>query len=252
MATKPENNQTPEEQLLRLIEDQRPAGPAEAGVPASTMDDITLPEIKSSGGGFKSISRRIAVALGRSAGGNIIRVVNRLLVGIMVLLAAYMVWGFANASGLVIDKGPETGDGKIPPVPEQVQVDEYLSVINQRDIFNPPKVVVPVKTAAGDTRAQTDTPSVSPPPPAKKALEKARDNFKLVGITWEPAPPLAIIEDSAIQITRYLQEGETIETKVQIGEVPEIIKITAKQITKNKVILQYEQEETELAMKGGY
>lgn len=251
MATKPENNATPEEQLLRLIEDQRPAGAG--AVSASTADDITLPEIKPSGGGFKSVSRRIATAIGRSAGGNIIKAVNKLLVVVMVLLAAYIVWGAANASGVMPDKGPGDDRGITPTAWASADVGEYLSVINQRDIFNPLKAAV--KPVGTDTVAQTETPPVVPTPPARTALDEAKKHLKLLGIIWEPAPALATIDDVMnpdTPITRLLKEGETMDARAQLGEKVETIKLTIKQITRNKVVLQYEQEEAELIMKGGY
>lgn len=253
MATKPENNQTPEEQLLRLIEDQRPAGAG--AVSASTADDITLPEIKPSGGGFKSVSRRIAVALGRSAGGNIIKAVNKLLVVVMVLLAAYIVWGVANASGVMPDKGPGDDRGITPTAWASADVSEYLSVINQRDIFNPLKVVTPPRAGTSDRAAATETPPVAPVPPARTALDEARKHLKLIGIIWEPAPALVTIDEvfaPDTPITRLLKEGEILEARAQLGEKVETIKLTIKQITREKVILQYEQEEAELVMKGGY
>ena len=251
MANKPENNQTPEEQLLRLIEDQRPSGAG--AVSAATVDDITLPEIKPSGGGFKSVSRRIATALGRSAGGNVIKAVNRLLVGVMVLLAAYIVWGAANASGVMPDRGPGDDRGITPTTWASADVGEYLNVINQRDIFNPLKAAV-VKPVI-DNVATTETVPPPPVPPARTALDEAKKHLKLLGIIWEPAPALATIDDVMNPnepITRLLKEGEIMDVRAQLGEKVETIKVTIKQITREKVILQYEQEEAELVMKGGY
>ncbi|MFH1228220.1 MAG: hypothetical protein V1701_10010 [Planctomycetota bacterium] len=249
MAEKSGNNLTPEEQLLKLIEGH-PSDPT-ASVPISTSvasGEMLLPALKlAKSGGLKSAGRRLVGMMGVTpGGGGVIKLINRLLVTIMITLTGYLVWGFANATVPDVGKPPAPDGGNIAQPPENIDVAEYLKYIEARDIFNPPQIVTPPQKT--DVKAVTQTPEVVPQP-AKTVLNEATKHFKIVGINWDPAPPMVMIEDNidgTTQITHCLREGETFDTKVQVSEVPEKITITIKQITKEKIILQYEQEQSEI------
>ncbi|MFA5795506.1 MAG: hypothetical protein WC980_10635 [Candidatus Brocadiia bacterium] len=240
-------NLTPEEQLLKLIEGQstEQVSPAPAQTPTeASSNEITFPALKPANRG---IMRKMVGMLGLAPGGaGIVKLVNRLLVAIMIMMAGYVVWGFANASVPDVGKPPAPDEGILAQPPEIIDISKYLKDVEARDIFNPPKIVVaPPKT---DVTAKTLTPEVITPP-AKKALDEVAKHFKIVGITWEPAPPMVMIEDSIdnnTRITYCIQEGDSFDTKVQIGEVAEIIKITIKQVAREKITLQYEQEQSEI------
>jgi len=123
---------------------------------------------------------------------------------------------------------PASGDGASVNLMERVflkkAVSYYLEKIGGRDIFRMGTVQ---KATTGADGAQTGMKVTS-----AKILD-ATESLKLVGISWS-ANPDAIIEDTKETKTFFVKTGQ------KIGDV----KIQA--IFKDKVILSYEGEETEL------
>lgn len=239
MVAKSNNNLTPEEQLLNLIEDQKPAGPAPVSV-----EEVILPESKSAGNNLaKKLSSLISRASGRS---NLIKMVNRLLVAIMIMLTAYVAWGFANTTTTPIRDVDDKSEGKIISVPDTVDIARVFQMMNDRDIFNLP----PPKETATNTQTTTDVRAVvqNPPAPATPAKLKLSEaikggRIKWIGYSWQPAPPMIILMDDQAQSkdTFCLQQGDTIPIIIQLAEgKPERMEIKIRDITNSTIVLEYE------------
>jgi type II secretory pathway component PulC len=93
----------------------------------------------------------------------------------------------------------------------------YVEKVAQRDIFN----IEQKRTASASTRKSTGE------------IQEAVKNLKLVGISWSENPD-AMIEDSRAMRTFFVKRGQ------MLGE------FKVKAIYKDKVILEYNNEEIEL------
>lgn len=102
--------------------------------------------------------------------------------------------------------------------------DYYLDKVGKRDLFSLADEMARKKEAAFKEQAKQDR--LSP-------IQEVTEGFKLVGISWSDKPD-AIIEDTRLQKTYFVQRGHMIND----------VKIQA--IFRDKIILRYGTEEIEL------
>lgn len=231
MAT--ESKPTPEEQLLRLIE-----GPV-AG-------EVTEPEteVKKTPPALTARLKNIFLIISR--GGFNLKTINRLLVLGTVLLMVLLSWEFTatqpsyGADNLSIQPA---GPLKEIPVKEGYYYDEIVST---RNAFKPVEEVKPVVTPPVQT-PPPEQPRVETPPPKTK-LDEIINTLKLKGVSWDPVPPMAIIEDNNISYTHVLAVGETLKTKATIHGRTIEVQIKIKEIKRDNVVLSLENEEQTLVL----
>jgi hypothetical protein len=75
----------------------------------------------------------------------------------------------------------------------------------------------------------------------KTPIVEVLKKLKLIGVTWEPQPAIALIADD--KYIHCKKEGETFITKVEESGNTKDALIEIKEISKDKVILKYENEE---------
>jgi hypothetical protein len=104
-----------------------------------------------------------------------------------------------------------------PPLVAVRPVEDYLSEVEQRDLFNPVVARVappePAKPPEPNVVAAVKPPEPPPKPSAPAALDILREKaktLKLVGIMWGPVP-VVMIEDTAKNETLFLKEQDTID-----------------------------------------
>jgi type II secretory pathway component PulC len=205
-----EKKQTPEEKLLRLIEN-----------PGKDIKDV-LPRRR----GFRfnlAWIRNIRLPKGKLQPYLLfnLKTINKGLVVVSVLITLYLIIDF-------IKERPDLNqiyasevlghrrDIKTSARAELMNLADYLSQIERRDIFH----LVPLK------KEETI-------PTAKETLVSLSGNLKLVGIIWGKSPQ-AMIEDKQENKTMLLNQGD------------EIGKLKIRQILRDRVILGYEDQEMEL------
>lgn len=225
---------TPEEQLLRLIEGP---GSQETLVPGGETETETgKPRF-----GLGLRLRNAFSAMVR--GGLSLKTLNRFLVLITVGLVIYLAWEFAATQPTYDDTSLTARPaGEIKEIPEKHGWD-YTDVVSARNPFKPveekkvepPPVVQPPTT--------TTQPLVELPPRVSK-LAEIINSLKLKGVSWEPAPAIAIIEDSK-KNTYVVIQGKLFDIVVTTGEKAEI---KIKKISRDRVVLSYKNEEQELTL----
>ena len=205
-------NITPEEKLLKLIEN-----PNAAKIPKSPFRKIRF--------SFLAINRWLRVIKNIGSKERVeqlfnLQFVNKASFVATLVLTVYLVFDFIKARPDLADiyslhSGRQTKKAKIETA-SILNLSDYLSQINQRDIFH----LVSVKKE-------------QEPPKAKEVFSSLMSNFRLVGIIWGKFPQ-AMIEDKQENKTLILNPGD------------EIGKIKVKQILRDRVILGYEDLEMEL------
>ena len=163
-----------------------------------------------------------------------IKLVNRVLGLCILVLAVYFtndLYGSLNSLKVMPDLGfkPQEDvslEGAQSPSFIKKEASYYTEKVSQRDIFKMGK-----KEPIVEEVAPQETPAEIPVA-TSKIIEKTQ-NLRLVGISWSNNPD-AMIEDTKALSTFFVRRGQ------MIGEV----KVQA--IFKDKVVLSYEGEETEL------
>ena len=216
---------TPEQQLLKLIEEKGQSGKGPAAPPAAKG---SLKKLPGAFLGRLSFIRRSGKK--RSTAGHPVSVdiadVNKILYAAVGCLFVYVVFD-AVASAAHLRQPPNF----VPPKDMKVaftkdtiaplqETSYYLQKVSSRDIFREGK-----KEAA---------PEVKPAENAVVEPSEAIKNLALVGISWS-ANPDAIIEDKAHQRTFFVKRGQM---------VGEDVKVEA--IFKDHVVVTYEDHEYEL------
>lgn len=229
---------TPEEQLLRLIEGP---GSQETLVPGGETETETgKPRF-----GLGLRLRNAFSAMVR--GGLSLKTLNRFLVLITVGLVIYLTWEFAATQPTYDDTSLTARPaGEIKEIPEKHGWD-YTDVVSARNPFKPveekkvetPLVVQPI--------IDTTQPLEEPPQRVTK-LDEIINTLRLRGINWEPAPAIVIIEDDNINSTHVLAQDEMLKTKSIVGGRTLEIQIKVKKISRDRVVLSYENEERELIL----
>lgn len=209
-------NITPEEKLLRLIEN--PGSDLKAAKqPLRIPNLFSLKKIKAAIMESGALKENFKLRLFN------LKFINRALMAASLIITAYLVSDFVNGRPnlLRIDAYALDMSGRAPQAEIQregkvLNLSDYLSQVDKRDVFH----FIPVKKE-------------EKPPAAKEALNTAASNLKLVGIIWSKNPQ-AMIEDKKENKTLLVNPGEA------IGQ------IKVKQILKDKVIIGYEDQEMEL------
>lgn len=230
MAT--ERSVTPEKQLLKLIEENKGKNPAAIQAQAIKRRGMSFVSLGAWLGRFSFskdwFRRKTETLRGQSLD---IKWINKMLLLGTLFFALYFL--VSTTTALIRLRrppdleAPAAGNGSSVNLMERVflkkAVSYYLEKIGGRDIFQMGDVQK--VTSADGTIAQMKVTSA-------KILD-ATENLKLVGISWSSDPD-AIIEDTKGTKTFFVKTGQ------RIGEV----KVQA--IFKDKVILSFEGEETEL------
>lgn len=210
----PEDKSTPEEKLLRLIEN-----PAQAKEAAVKQAKPAAKKVK-----FKfsfnpaALRQKIKTVIFN------FRFLNRFMIGLAAVLFMYLIFDFIKgrpnlnklSASAVVPAGAGVSRPKGALDIKVVELPEFLSQLEARDIFH----LIPLKKE-------------EKLPEAKEVLSSLLTDLKLVGIIWS-AKPQAMIEDKKENKTLLLNAGDSIG------------KIKIKEILRDKVILKYEDQEMEL------
>ncbi len=239
MALSREDNITPEEHLLRLIE--KPAG---VGETPSQDGGLTIVLGRKKGFSPKIIINGlltfpvIILGLGKNIS---LKTVNRFCLVMITVLLGYAVWSVVSAETPALNE-PDIKKPDIDKVEEQPDISKYIDEVDKRDIFMDmykPPVVEPVKTfPSGPTTVLPAVPEVKP------ALSEVLKNLKLVGIIWEPqsvTSGLVLIDNGSDVLC--LARGDTFRINVEQAGNMRNVSIEIKEISKDKVTLRYENEE---------
>lgn len=211
----PEEKVTPEEKLLRLIEN--PAQAKDAGLKPKKIKLKFKFNIFGAVKSFLKTKDKFSPRIFN------LGFLNQCLVVLSALIAVFLIFDFIKGRPN-LDKiyaytsGIEEGAVKIKTAAEvkAVEISDYVSQIERRDIFHS----IPLKKEEKI-------------PEAKELLAVFAQDLKLVGIIWS-VKPQAMIESKKENRTMLLNAGDFIG------------KVKIKQILKDKVILGYDNEETEL------
>jgi len=218
---------TPEKQLLKLIEEPKSKGAGAIQAQAIKYHTLSLFSFSAWLGRFSFIKDGLKnLFTPGSAHTDIVRIINVILVATILFLGFYFV---SNLSISIINlkKMPvlkfktQEASRQLPASKESTLLKSnsyYLEKISQRNIFK-----IGARKTAGSESASADT---------SKIMELTQ-NLKLVGIAWSDNPD-AMIEDSKAQRTFFVKKGQ------MIGE------IKVKDITRDKVVLTYDNEVWEL------
>ncbi|MBU0881262.1 MAG: hypothetical protein KKE81_03585 [Candidatus Omnitrophica bacterium] len=157
--------------------------------------------------------------------------INRILVGILAVIAALVVYSSAGKrqdttriteAVSKIQIASITGRDKIEPLKEE---SFYLDQIRNRDIFHLPPKEKEIERKPEPERNVSDS------------LKKATQNMKLQGISWGGVPKAMIFWQSDKESKMYfLREGQS------IGATG----IKVKEVHRNKVVIGDDEEEMEL------
>ncbi len=229
MAT--ERSITPEKQLLRLIEENKGKNPAAVQAQALRRRGMGIVSLGAWLGRFSFskdwFRRRIESLRGQPLD---IKSVNRILLlcaGVFILYFLASTTTALTRLSAPPDLEAPASEGSSINLMERVflkkAVSYYLEKIGQRDIFK----MGAVQKITGADGVQTEMKVTS------SRILDATETLKLVGISWSDNPD-AIIEDTRDTKTFFVKTGQ------KIGDV----KVQA--IFKDKVVLSYQGEETEL------
>ncbi|MBI5778824.1 MAG: hypothetical protein HZA49_05155 [Planctomycetes bacterium] len=239
MALSRQDNITPEEHLLRLIE--KPAGLEETPSP---NDGLTIVLGKKKRLGPRVVINGIILFLAAFVGFGkqiSLKTVNRLCLVVITVLLGYAVWSVVSADTSVIEE-PNIRNPRPDDITEQPDISEYYSELDKRDIFMDmykPPVIETVRTPAF---VPTGTQSTSAEP--KPAIADVLKNLKLIGVIWEPqsaASGLALIDNGSDVLC--LAKGDTFRINVEQAGNMKNVNIEIKEISKDKVTLRHENED---------
>lgn len=224
---------TPEQQLLKLIEESNKASKGAASAasgkaPQKSPGGFSFSKIPGALAGRLSFWKRKAAAQRPRARKLSITItgVNKILMIAVVPLLAYVVFD-AVASARNLQRPPDfvvPKDVKVPYKAESVaplkESFYYLQKISSRDIFKEGKSVETVKQESAQN-AVVETAEVI-------------KNLALVGISWSKDPD-AIIEDKSHQRTFFVKRGQMVGDNVKVEA-----------IFKDHVVVVFEDHEYEL------
>ena len=211
-----ENNSSAEHELLRAIEGEASLAPRFSGGSGEAKDKLVHV--------FEDLKKRFSKI---NVPGNFsIADVNRVLAVLAVLLVLFqlgiLVRGFLRIDNIpTFDKASElkaTGEVRAINLPLR-EYSYYLDAFMNRNIFLEKKEEI-----------------VAAEVPGTSEFDDVSRKLKLTGISWleEPGEKFAMIEDTEIKVTYYLQEKETLRG------------FTVESIGSNRVILKKDGRELEL------
>lgn len=214
-------NITPEEKLLKIIENPNSAKAVKLKPKKIKINFLSFLSPAKFAGAFKQILKDKNKV--KSFFLNL-KFINQALIVIAGILTVYLIFDFIKGRPN-LDKITAYTSERIAaaaaPVKAEAEIklagiSDYLAQIAKRDIFH----FIPL-------RREEKLPE------AKQVLEDLLKNLKLVGIIWSKNPQ-AMIEDKSGNRTLLLNEGDMID------------KMKVKQILRDKVIISYEDQEMEL------
>jgi len=225
-----ESRDTPEKQLLKLIEDPNANNVDSAQDKYRAKRTISIDFIKGwlsflSGKNKELIEGKHEIAFD-------IQFVNKLLKICITIIAGYLIIyiGSSMQSLKATPKffSPALSEGKESEMPEAREnlkpVSYYIDRVNARDIFNPfGKMKEVQEEAPVDEKKQA----------VNTEIEDFKSSLTIVGIAWSEEPEV-IIENAKINRTFFLKRGDT------------FCDATVEAIFQDRVILKYKDEEIEL------
>ncbi len=237
-----DQNVTPEERLLRLIESGEKGKLAPKATKRSAFWDVRawakvlLPRREKA-----NQSARVRSGAGLLPEFNM-SLINRILVVFLVFLVAGIALNMNNVRTIPKDLTVQATVSN--PSPEDDAVDkkalaslrpltDYLNEVGKRDIFSPSPVPKPEKPEPRKKPERKGKPVKRPQTNSLKVLQEKVNALKLVGISWGGVP-IAMIENTTKRETSFLKAGQFIND-VQI-----------KVILKDRVVLSYENAEYDL------
>ena len=242
MALRREDNITPEENLLRLIE--KPAGVGET--PSQDGGPTILLGRKRVSGPKIIINRLLAfpviiLGLGKRIS---LKTVNQFCLVMIAVLLGYAVWGAVSAEMPVV-QAPDIRKINVEDMTKQPDIETIYPEIDKRDIFmdmyKPPAVEPP--------KVSTSTTTQTTAAEAKPAMAEVLKNLKLVGIIWDPQSVTSglILIDNGSDVL-CLARGDTFKTNIEQSGAMRNVNIEIKEISKDKVTLRYGNEEETLIL----
>jgi len=114
----------------------------------------------------------------------------------------------------------------VPPKSILATVEEYVELMKERDIFRPSDAVKQEKKEEEEEEKEEEQ--------KEPTLSELMEGYSLVGIAWSSSPD-AMIEDASDKITYFFKEGQSLKNGIKI-----------KKILRDKVILEYKDQEAEL------
>ncbi|MEK7448093.1 MAG: hypothetical protein AAB019_01275 [Planctomycetota bacterium] len=217
----PKTNLSPEEQLLKLIEE--PVGPrsesAEKSQSVSGDTVITRPAEKQ---GIKVRLASLIYALFSNVkvvfqGRSILKTLNRILMGVMLISLTYLTYDLAGAATAVSYEAilvRDEGVGKQLDVITPPGLDIFLAAANLRDVFAEIKPPEPTPTATNIQPLVNLVPVIQPPLPT--SLDNLVKSFTITLITRPvegQGTPLVVIDvkHPKQQNVYYLEPGGVIK-----------------------------------------
>lgn len=210
---------TPEEQLLKLIEEDSTAGPLRRRKKRGLSFDLGGLKLFFAGLRKKILSKisRLKTFVREPN----LKTLNKAIVAFCILLTAYSISDF-----IIKNADVERVYRKLQALKhKEVKEDEvfvprsflyYLEMVQRRNIFSPIALQEPDKKEVKE-----------------KDIVQLAVGIKVVGISWGPEP-VAMIEDTAAKKTYFLKKGDTIN------------QLKIKDILRDKVILSYKGKTLEL------
>lgn len=247
MALTRKDNVTPEENLLRLIEK-----PAVIGETQRQTEDAAFPigdRKKNWLNPLVLIScffllPIIFLRLGKKLS---LKSVNKIGLVVLTLLLGYAIWNIVSAESTSV---PQLEIKKVPidDIQHNSDITLYYQMVDDRDIFKDMYKAPVVEITKPPVTSTTTQPTVVPE--VQTSIIAILKNLKLIGVIWEPKPALVLIDDVLRKDTYCLEQGGSFITKIEESGNTKDVLIEIKEISKDKVILKYENEEGFLTLTG--
>jgi hypothetical protein len=227
-----ERSNTPEKQLLKLIEDPKAQDIASRGIKYKGRSFFSLLALK---GRFSFFKEKINLGASLGSGAFDVKLINNGLQFCILFLALYL-GGNLVFSMVNLKKIPDFSlDNKSSIKFEAPQdtsllkkVSYYLEKARSRDIFKFGKFFEKEMEQEVVVQPPVEIREVEP-----SKQEQLADRLSLVGIDWSD-DPIAMVEDTNAKKTHFLRRGDTVDG------------IKVQSILKDSVVLFFEGEEVEL------
>jgi len=246
MALFRKDNVTPEENLLRLIEK-----PTVIGQSQLRTEDAIFPvgERKKNWLNPLVLIRRflllpiLFLRLGKNLS---LKSVNKISLVVIVLLLGYAIWNIVYSESTAVLQ-PEIIKVPVKDIPRLPDITSYYQMFDERESIFKDMYKAPVVDAVKPPVTATNTqPAVAPE--VKTLIDEVLKKLKLIGVIWEPKPSLVLIKEESRTEIHCLKQGESFITKVEeSGNVKDAL-IEIKEISKDQVVLKYENEERFLTL----
>lgn len=210
-----QDRMTPEERLLRVIENKGDPLPELRPSPWRLLRTGSLSHLKFSWPNVQAVFPKQPLGL---------EMLNRVLIGgiaVGLVVASINIVAFKPTSAGAFNPRTENAADRYPSLPVQTPLETYLSLLMKRDWFQ--------NSSTQPDKTQTKSESAVLPWDLGQLVE----NLQLVGIAWGEAPE-AMIRDKKEGRTHFLKAGQTFKG------------ITIKEVFKDRVVLEYDGKTKEL------